>query len=89
MRDDHVKIHMKLHANIDVMENVTKRADLERHKEAYEHCEQQRKKTRTISLVPPSFYETSIQNSSIEHDDDLHTTLQNEKRVYPEKTKLG
>ena len=77
MRDDHVKRHMKLHANIDVMEKVEKRAELERRKEAYERREQQREETGTITLVPPSFYETSIQNSSIEHDDDLRTTLQN------------
>ena len=41
MRNDNVKRHMKLHANIDVMEKVEKRAELERRKEAYEHREQQ------------------------------------------------
>ena len=69
---------MKLHANIDVMEKVEKRAELERRKEAYERLEQQREKTRTIAQeigVQPSCYENSIRNTFVKHVDDLRMRL--------------
>jgi len=40
MRDDTLQRHMKLHNDIDTMEKVEKRAELERRKEANERREQ-------------------------------------------------
>ena len=83
---------MKQHGDIDAMEKVEKRAELERRKEVYERREQQREETKMIAEeigAPPSCYENSIENSMLEHGDDLRTRLQNDKRVHAEKIKLG
>ena len=90
MRDDHVKRHMKQHGDIDAMEKVEKRAELERRKEAHEHREKQREETRLIAQeigVPPSCYEQST--SVTVHGDDLRTQLRNDKRKHAEKVELG
>ena len=92
MRDDNLQRHMKLHNDIDAMEKVEKRAELERRKEANERREQQLQETRAIAIeigAPPCCYEHSTQNSLVVHGDDLRTQLRNDKRVYDEKIELG
>ena len=89
MRSDNVKRHMKLHTDIDAMNNVEKRAELERRKEAYERRDQQREETRTIAQeigLPSSCYEDSNGNSEV---GDLRSRLQNQKRAHTEKINLG
>ena len=90
MRDDNVKRHMKLHADLDEMGETEKRAELERRKEAYEHREKQREETRSIAQeigAPPPCYEQST--SVAVHGDDLRSQLQNDKRKHAEKVEYG
>ena len=86
MRDDHVKRHMKTHADLNAMDEDEKRAELERRKEAHECREKQREETRTIAReigVPPSCYEQSPLVTF--HGDDLRIILQKDKRMHTEK----
>jgi hypothetical protein len=74
------------------MENVEKRAELERRKEANERHEQQLQETRSIAIeigAPPSCYEHSTQSSIVVHGDDLRTRLRNDKRIHAGKIELG
>ena len=50
MRDDIMKRHMKLHADINAMNEDDERAELERHKEVHERREQQLQETQTIAI---------------------------------------
>ena len=98
MRDDNLRRHMNIHADLNEMDAIGQREELIKRKEAHEHRKEQQHVTRKIALevgAPPECYERSVRTTTASSmttrltEEELRSELLKDNQLYIDKVELG